>query len=158
ALQRAAQEVLLPGDAPEVGGRVLLPVAAARRVLVLVVAGAGGGGGGGALARVAAGGGGVEARVGVAGPGGGRGAGAADGVDERLERAEVELDVVVDADPEVLVDRVDQALRVVAAVGRVDPALAPGAGDVDVEVAGERQHGDAVGGGVDPEHHDRVAA
>ena len=36
--QRAAEEVLLAGDAPEVGRRVLLPVAAARRIFVLVVA------------------------------------------------------------------------------------------------------------------------
>ena len=38
ARQRAAQEVLLAGDAPEVGRRVLVPVAAAGRVLVLVLA------------------------------------------------------------------------------------------------------------------------
>ncbi len=53
----------------------------------------------------------------------------ADGVDERLERAEVDLDEVVDADAEVLVDRVDQPLRVVALVGRVDPRPVAGAGD-----------------------------
>ena len=59
---------------------------------------------------------------------------------------------------EVLEDRVDQALRVVAPVRRVDPRLRARAGDVDVEVAGKRQHGDAVGVGVDAQHHDRVAA
>ena len=43
------------------------------------------------------------------------------GVDERLEGAEVDLQVVVDRHAEVLEDRVDQALRVVAPVGRIDP-------------------------------------
>ena len=38
ARQRAAQEVLLAGDAPEVRRRVVVPLAAARRVLVLVLA------------------------------------------------------------------------------------------------------------------------
>ena len=47
----------------------------------------------------------------------------ANGVDEGLEGAEVDLHEVVDADPEVLVDRVDQPLRVVALVRRVDPSL-----------------------------------
>ena len=83
---------------------------------------------------------------------------AADGVDERLERAEVDLDEVVGDDAEVLVDRVDQPLRLVAPVRRVDPRLVAGAGDRDVEVAGERQHGDAAGRRVDAEDHDRVAA
>ena len=62
------------------------------------------------------------------------------GVDQRLECTEIDLDEVVGTDPEVLVDRVDQLLRVVTLVGLVDPALARGSGDVDEQVARERQH------------------
>ncbi len=60
----------------------------------------------------------------------------ADRVDQFLERAEVDLDEVVGLDPEVLLDRVDQSLRVVAPVGLVDPTLARPAVDLQPQVAG----------------------
>ena len=100
----------------------------------------------------------VEAGVGIAYGGLERDGDAADGVDERTERTEVDLDEVVGVDPEVLVDRVDQLLRVVAFVGLVDAALSRRAGDVDEEVAGKRQHGDLRRARVDAPHHDGVAA
>jgi hypothetical protein len=99
----------------------------------------------------------VEPRVVVASGEVERHGDAADGVDQRLEGAEVDLDVVVDPHAEVLVERVDQPLRVVATVRRVDPRPAA-VGDVDVEIAGERQQRDAVRLRVDAQHHDRVAA
>ena len=63
-------------------------------------------------------------------------------VHQGAERAEVDLDEVIGVDAEVLVDRVDQVLRIVALVGLVDPALPRRAGDVDEQVAWERQDGD----------------
>ena len=86
--------------------------------------------------RVAARLGNIEAGVRVADGGGERDGDPVDGVDERLECTEVDLDEVVGADAEVLVDRVDQFLWVVTLVGLVDPALARGPGDVDEQVGG----------------------
>ena len=67
--QRAAQEVLLAGDAAEVRGRVLLPVPAPRRILVLVLAGADVGEGVVAVEREAPGLGHVRDRCSGRGPG-----------------------------------------------------------------------------------------
>ena len=79
-------------------------------------------------------------------------------VDDLLEGAEVDLDVVVDGHAEVLHQRVDELVGVVAHERRVDAARPVAACDLHVQVAGERQHGSALGGGVDTHHHDRVAA
>ena len=65
---------------------------------------------------------------------------AADTFHDPLERAEVDLDEVIDREAEFLKYRVDQQLRVVAAVGPVDP-LSAVTGDLDPQVAGERENG-----------------
>ena len=83
---------------------------------------------------------------------------ATDRIDQRLESAEVDLDVVVDGDPEVEVDGVDQLLRLIEAVRAVDPAFAVRAGDLDPQVSWQRQHCRTTGRGVDAHDHDRVAA
>ena len=83
---------------------------------------------------------------------------AIDGVDEFLERAEVDLHEVIGLDAEVLADRVDQTLWIVTCVRLVDPALARAAVDLQPEVAREREDGDLIRRRVDAPHHDRVAA
>ena len=82
---------------------------------------------------------------------------AADRVDDRLERAEVDLDVVVDLDAEVVEQRLGEQRVVALAVGRVDPRPAV-AGNLDPQVAGERQDRRPLLGRVDAHEHDRVAA
>ena len=69
-------------------------------------------------------------------------------VDEVLEAAEVDLDVVVDRDAEVLADRVDEHLPA-PAVGRVDAVVLAGVGDRHPQVAWERQHLHRAGDRVD---------
>ena len=85
----------------------------------------------------------------------------ADRVDELLERREVDLHVVVDRDAEVLLDRLDEALRggrPVALERLVDAALRVRAGDGDPQVARERQQPGGRVLRVEPQHHDRVGA
>src|SRR3546814_6237248 len=62
---------------------------------------------------------------------------ATDRVHETLEADEVDLDVVVDRNPEVLLDRVDQHLLALS-VGAVDPT-GRAVGDGAPQVAGDRQ-------------------
>ena len=59
-----------------------------------------------------------------------------DSVDQPPEGAEVDLDVVVDRQTEVAVDRLDEAVWVVGFVGGVDAILAT-TGNVDVQIAWE---------------------
>ena len=80
---------------------------------------------------------------------------AADGVDHVDDAAEADLDVVVDADPGVLLDRLHQQLRAAVGVGGVDLRGAV-AGDVDRRVAGDRHQQVRAGAGV--QQHDRVGA
>ena len=82
---------------------------------------------------------------------------AADRLDQPLEAAEVDLDVVVDGNAQRLLDGVDQGLATVG-VGRVDPVLRARAGDGQPEVPGDRQQLDPLGVGLDPGHEDRVGA
>ncbi len=121
ARQRSADEVLLARDPTKVARRVLLPVSAARRILVLVVPRADVGEGVLAVEREASGRRHVEPSVVVSRRELERDGDTTNGVDQRLEGTKVDLDVVVDRDAEVLEDRQDQSLRVVAPVGRVDP-------------------------------------
>ncbi len=88
---------------------------------------------------------------------------AAHRLDEPLERGEVDLDVVVDRDVEVLLDRGDQRLRPGRPLAaepdrRVDLLVDALAGDLHPEVARQRQQRRRPGLGVDVEDHDRVAA
>jgi len=77
-----------------------------------------------AVEREATGGGHVEAGVHVADRGVERHGHTVDRVDQRLEGAEVDLDVVVVEQAEVLPDRVGQLLGIATLVGLVDPATA----------------------------------
>ena len=81
----------------------------------------------------------------------------ADGLDQALEPAEVDLDVVVDGNAQRLLDGVDQGLTAVG-VGRVDAVLRARAGDGQPEVTGDRQELDPLGVGLDPGHEDGVGA
>ena len=81
----------------------------------------------------------------------------ADRVDQLLEPDEVDLDVVVDRDVEVVLDRVDQRLHAMG-VGGVDALRLARAGDREVEVAREGEDVGLLRLGIDPEHHDRVGA
>src|SRR3954466_2636644 len=79
----------------------------------------------------------VETCVGVAGcvlEGDGD---ASNGIDERLERAEVDLYVVVDGDAEVVGDGGDQLVRLVRAIRAVDPTSPVGTVDLHPQVARE---------------------
>ena len=80
----------------------------------------------------------------------------ADRVDDLLEAGEVDLQVVVDRDVEVLLDRLDDALR--TAVERGVELRAAQAGDLHPQVARERHQQPGVGVRVDVGDHDRVGA
>ncbi len=82
----------------------------------------------------------------------------AEGVDQVLERAEVDLDVVVDRDVEVQLDGLHQPAGIALVEGRVDPALAVRGADLHPQVAGEREDGGLRLVRVDPQQHDRVGA
>src|SRR5262249_2705595 len=74
--------------------------------------------------------------------------------DDAGERGEVDLDVVVDVDVEVLLERVDDLLRAVVE-RRVD--LRPTVpGDVDQQVTGERDEQARLGVRGDVDDHERV--
>ena len=78
-------------------------------------------------------------------------------VDDALEAPEVDLDVVVDVDPEVGLQGVDQGLRSAPGVRGVDPLLGPAGHDRDPQVPREREEVDGLGHRVDPGDHDGVA-
>ena len=99
----------------------------------------------------------VDADALVADRRGERHADATDGVDDGLEGAEVDLQVVIDEDAEVVEDRLGEHGVVALLVRRVDPVLAE-AGNLHPQVPGEREYGGGAGGRVDAQHHDRVAA
>ena len=151
--QHALDEVLLAADAPAVAGAVLLPAAV---LLVLVVAGADVGQGGVAGHGEASGLGDVEPRVPISGRVLEGDLHAPDGVDQVLERAEVDLDVVVDGELEVLLDGLHQEAGVVLVEGRVDARLAVRRPDAHPQVSGEGEDGGLRLVGVDPQDHDRV--
>ena len=148
-----ADEVLLAGDAAQVGGAVEDPLALGRAELE--VAGAGVGQRLLGVERVAAA---------VADEEAGRRVPhrpieeerhAVDGPHQLLEAEEVDLDVVVDGDVEGLLDRPDQRLLAAGGEGGVDLALAR-PGDLHEQVAGEAQQLGLGRVGVDPQQHDRV--
>src|SRR5205085_11093852 len=68
-------------------------------------------------------------------------------VDELDQPLEPDPDVVVDVDPEVLLDRPHGRRRPAVGVRDVDLVLSA-AGQRDPEVTGDREHGDRLGGGV----------
>ena len=154
-VDHALDEVLLAGDPSEVGRRIGAPLTVD---VLLEVAGAHVGQRVLAVEPEAPGLRHVEPRLGIAHRVLEGHLDAAGAVDERLERAEVDLNVVIDRYTEVLLDRVDQTLRIVAAVRGVDPALARRAGDRHPQIPGEREHRDLRRRRIDPPHHDRVAA
>ena len=80
---------------------------------------------------------------------------AAERVDQLREVLEVDLDEVVDLDPEVLLDGADRERRPADRVGGVDLVLAV-AGDVDDGVARDRER--RVVAAADPHQQDRVRA
>ena len=79
-----------------------------------------------------------------------------DRVHDVLEALEVDLDVVVDVDVEVVLQRVDDQLRATGRIGRVDAALARQPGHVHHQVAGERHHERALRTRFDVRDHQRV--
>ena len=132
-------ELLLAGDAAEIGARILLPPSVAE---LLEVAAARVGERLGAVEHVAArll----VEPGVRVAGDVLEADHRPADRVDDVLEPEEVDVDDVVDRDPELLGDRRGEHVGAVA-VGGVDPAGRVAAGDVDPEVARQAEERGAV--------------
>ena len=153
---RTPHEHLLPGDAAEVGGGVAVPVAVL--VLVLEVARAH------ELPGLLA----VEHRrtpaCGTSRPvwrsrtGASNQSGTPPTASTSFSNPdEVDLDVVVDRDVEVVLDRVDQRLRAVGVRG-VDAGGVAGAGDREVEVAWEGEEVGLLLLRVDAQHHDRVGA
>jgi len=87
---------------------------------------------------------------------------AAEIVDERLEALEVDVDDVIDLDPQHLLDRLDRQLRAAERVGGVDllgARRAMGGMDRHLQVAGDREHRRVGLGGVeaDQEHGVRVS-
>ena len=154
-LERPADEVLLAGDAPEVGRAVVLPLPVD---LVLVVPRPHIGERGIAVERHAAGRGHVEPAVTITGRVEERHLHAADHLDQLLEGAEVDVDVVVDLHAEVLLDRLHEAARVGGIEGRVDAATPVAVGDAHPQVTGERQDRGRLDVALDPQDHDRVGA
>ena len=77
-------------------------------------------------------------------------------IDDALEGAEVDADVVVDADAEVGHDRVDESLRFVRPVGGVYAVAGIGLGDAHVQVTGKRQDRGGIVLRVDADQHDAV--
>ena len=65
---------------------------------------------------------------------------------------------MVDGNPEVVVDRANESIRILAVECRVDSCLACRAGNVHPQVTRERQYGDVVDGGIDAQHHDGVGS
>ena len=80
------------------------------------------------------------------------------GVDDALEALEVDLEVVVDGNVEVLLERVDHPLRPAAGVGveRSVDLLLPEPGHLDGQVARERDQEPRLLLGIDVDHHERV--
>ena len=153
-VRERADEVLLTPDAAEVGGAVLRPLPVGSDVLVF------------ARPRVrqrllaveAMAAGGVDLQPGFLVLGRRREVDGhrADRVDDLLESGEVDLQVVVDRDVEVLLDRLDDALR--TAVERGVELRAAQAGDLHPQVTRERHEQPGVGVRVDVGDHDRVRA
>jgi hypothetical protein len=81
----------------------------------------------------------------------------AEGVDHLAESVEVDQQVVVDGDAEALLDGLD-ALAGAAVEGRVDLGRPTGAGDGDIQVARDRQHGGVAGRRNQVDDNDDVAA
>ena len=69
---------------------------------------------------------------------------------------EVDVDVVVDREAGQLLDRLDRQLRAAERVGGVDLVVAV-TGDLDLQVARQREQRDSLAG-VEPHDHDRVRA
>ena len=157
--QHGAEEGVLALNAAEVRQAVVLPVAV--RVLVVEVPAAHELQRGGPVHDLAARRGHVEPGVLVLDGGREVHGDAAQRVDHAREPGEVHGDVVVDGDPEVLLNGLDQQVgpAVVGGIDAVharDPAVV--AGDVDPEVARDGEHRDRLGRGVEAGHHGHVAA
>ena len=80
-----------------------------------------------------------------------------DHVDELLEAGEVDLDVVVDRDAQVALDRVDELAGSAALDGAVEALGAP-ARQRHPQVAWQREQRCPLGAGVEPQDHHRVRA
>ena len=152
-LRGLVDEVLLALDAPEVTARILAPLSVAE---LLEMATAGVLQGLQAVEDVAAG---LLVEPGVLVTGDVQEAdlGAPDGVDDVLEAGEVDLDHVMDRDPEFLRDRGGEHVGAVA-VRRVDAVLGAPAGDGHPQVARQADQRRAVAVLLLAQDHDRVAA
>ena len=79
-------------------------------------------------------------------------------IDNFLKGTKVDVDVVIDTDSKVLVNRVDELVRVLAIKCSID-AVGPGRScDLDPQVARERQEGGTIVFWIDTNDHDGVTA
>ena len=140
------EEGVLPLDATEITGPVVLPIAV---LLVLVVPAAGQGQGVPPVDQLAAGLADVEAGIGVLGRIGEVELDAADGVDRAAQTLEVDLHHVFDGNAEVRLDGLHQLVGP-GVVRGVDPVVLADLTGVpchrDHGVAGDGQHADLTGG------------